>query len=230
MTFLELCQRTAREGGVEGTVSSVTSQVGMNRKIIDWVTDAWTDLQTMRPWLFMCGEFNGSLVVGQQSYVIAAAVADGGFNVGNFKEFASDRLYATDVNGKYEIPLAEYGVFRTRTLGQDVYDQRPCFATIGPGYTLTLNARPDVVATVKADYWKKATVLAADDDVPAMNSDWHMAIVYKALRSYAEHEESPEIQRRARRMFLNIFNEMCITELPAFNIPARPLAWGRRDA
>jgi len=235
MTFLELCQRTAREGGVEGTVSSVANQVGMNRKIVDWVRDAWTELQTMRDWSFMRGEMNATLEGERQGYYITALPAGAppdarGLGVEDFEEFAMSRLFASDADGNYAIRLIEYGAFREQTLGQVVQDQRPASATVGPGYTLVFNARPILSTTLQADYRKRATVLLADTDTPAMNADWHMAIVYKALRDYAEHEESPEIQRRARRKFAGVFNEMCIVELPTFTIPASPLAWGRRDA
>ena len=222
MTFLELCQRTAREGGVEGAISSVAAQTGMNRKIVDWVADAWTDLQVMRDWSFMRSEMNGAFTIGTQNYPLLA----GTFSASDFKDFAMNALYATDANGKYILPLAEYGEFRKQTLGQTVGDQRPTLATVGPGYVLQLNARPTVATTVQADYYKRGTLLLADEDTPAMNRDWHMAIVYKALRDYAEHEESPEIQRRARRKFMGIFNEMCQVELPDFTMAPRPLAWG----
>ena len=230
MTFLELCQRTAHEGGVEGAISSVAAQTGMNRKIVDWVADAWTDLQVMRDWQFMRGEMNVTLD-GRQAYLIAALPADVPVNhatlgVTDFKAFAMPLLYASDANGRYTIPLIEISAFREQTMGKDYEFGRPTCASVGLGYGLIFDALPTPGTVVQSDYYKRATLLLADEDTPAMNRDWHMAIVYKALRDYAEHEESPEIQRRARRKFMGIFNEMCQVELPDFTMAPRPLAWG----
>ena len=101
MTFLELCQRTAREGGVEGAISSVAAQTGMNRKIVDWVADAWTDLQVMRDWSFMRSKMNVLLAGERQGYFIVAPTPDAPsdastLGVTDFKAFALTKLFASD--------------------------------------------------------------------------------------------------------------------------------------
>lgn len=224
MTFLELVQRTARESGIEGTIASCQNQVGMYAKLVYWVADAWSELQGDKPWLFMRTQGSFSLAVGRTDYSISDD-----FSITNLKEWATPKLYATDASGSYTIKILDYDEFRTMTLGQTVNAQRPSYCAVAPSYRMVFDAAPTEVATVVNDYWQTAQVLTNDKDEPNMNEDYHLAIVWKALRDYAEHEESPEMQRRARRKFMNLYQKMCITELPSFSIGAHPLAWGRSD-
>ena len=225
MTFLELCQRTAREGGIEGGLSSVTAQIGMNLKIVQWVTDAWADLQIQRSWLFMRATGTFTLTAAQTDYAIFSQLG-----LVNVKSWCSPTFHATDTLGRYTITLLEYGDFQSRLQGQDVQVNRPAYCALAPGYRMVFDAAPTINATVVNDYWKTSQTLVNDTDEPNMNEDWHMAIVYKALRDYAEHEESKEMVVRARRKFMGVFGEMCEVELPAFTMPVTPLSWGQRAA
>lgn len=223
MKFIDIVKRTGREAGIEIDIASTVSAVGMSRKIVDWCADSWSEIQTMKHWLFMKATATFTLPLAINDVTLSA------LPITNLKQWAMPYLYASDVNGTYRIELVEYTDFRARTIGVTLVSQRPSICAMAPGYRLVFNTPPLLSTTITGDYWATAQTLVNDDDEPNMSEDWHMAIVYKALRAYAEHEESPELQRRARRMFLNIFNEMCKVELPAFGMGANPLAWGRRD-
>ena len=48
MNYLELCRRARRECGIAGAETdptAVTSQVGEYRRLVDWVSEAWTEIQ-----------------------------------------------------------------------------------------------------------------------------------------------------------------------------------------
>ena len=55
MTFVEACQRTARNCGISGNEpSTVTNQSGALGFIVDYVRDAWIEIQMSDDrWLFM---------------------------------------------------------------------------------------------------------------------------------------------------------------------------------
>ena len=225
MTFLELCQRTASEGGIEGALATVDNQSGMNAKIIKWVRDAWSELQTQKRWLFMRANANVALIVAQNDYSIS-----GDLGLTNVTSRCLPKFFATDADGAYQIAMLGYGEYQQIYMGKDIQAARPSVCAVAPGYRLVFNNAPTIATTIKNDYWMTPQKLTLDADEPNMNEAWHMAIVFKALRSYAEHEESPEMQRRARRQFMNIFTEMCKVELPQFEIRPVPMARGVRDA
>ncbi len=79
MTFLELCQRTHAEAGLAGSgPTSPLGQSGMNAKVVNWVRDAWNDIQQMHnDWNFLWKSSNVTLLAGSRSYTpVAAGVAD----------------------------------------------------------------------------------------------------------------------------------------------------------
>src|ERR1035437_3389469 len=48
MNYLKLCQRAAIECGVSGTLTTTAGQIGSLARIVNWVGDAWNELQTER--------------------------------------------------------------------------------------------------------------------------------------------------------------------------------------
>lgn len=54
MNFLALAQRCAVECGVAGTMSTTAGQIGSLARIVNWVSDAWNELQSERDdWQWM---------------------------------------------------------------------------------------------------------------------------------------------------------------------------------
>lgn len=125
MTYLELVQRLYREASLAGQAPvAVTGQTGMKAKLLDWIGDAWLEVQATRKW-----PFNG------------------------------------------------------------------------------------------LSYQK----LVADADVPTMPEEFHMLIVWRALASYAESEESPALFAKAMRNQAPIFNRLHNKYFP-MGITSEPIA------
>ena len=74
MNFLSLCKRLRQEAGYSGSgPSSVTNQAGESKRVVDWINDAWLDIQGMRSdWRFMLEPFSVSLVSGESSVSVSA--------------------------------------------------------------------------------------------------------------------------------------------------------------
>jgi hypothetical protein len=53
MTYLELVERLYSETGLAGQApTAVTGQSGMKAKLLNWIGDAWLEVQTARAWPF----------------------------------------------------------------------------------------------------------------------------------------------------------------------------------
>lgn len=197
MNFLQLAQRVRQESGgvagANGTPSSVVSQTGQLKKIVDWTNDAWRDLWlTHDDWLFRRGSFTLPLVASDNDYAASDA------SITDFSDWDDEtfRIYltATGVSDETFLSRMEYRVWRdvwavgTQTPG------RPQQATVKPDKHLGFGAVPDAVYTVSGEYFRSFTDMTLDADTPTgLPSEFHMIIVYRALQKYAADEGAPEV-------------------------------------
>ena len=71
MNYLQLCQRLNEEAGLQGAATkptSVLNQTAMLARVVKWITEAWTDIQTQREWDFLRTTLTFNTVVGQRDY------------------------------------------------------------------------------------------------------------------------------------------------------------------
>ena len=70
MNYLDLCKRLAQESGISGAGPATTvSQTGQLKRVVDWTSQAWQDIQKMRTdWLFMSKEFTFNTVAATRDY------------------------------------------------------------------------------------------------------------------------------------------------------------------
>lgn len=70
MNFLQLVNRTRQNCGISSTdLTTVLSQTGENKRIINWVNESWLDIQAMRQdWLWLRKDFSFQTVAGQIAY------------------------------------------------------------------------------------------------------------------------------------------------------------------
>lgn len=223
MNYLELVKRTAQEAGYGSSIATAQNQSSMPAKFATWVVDAWRDIQIKRnDWLFMSASASVTLVAGENEFSISDD-----FGITNMKSWVGNVVYASDADGQYQIQLIDYRKFRTLTQGRDITTRRPYYCAIAPGYRMLFDALPEKVATLTGDYLTTAQKLVNDDDEPNMNEDWHMSIVWAALRKYGESEEAQEVVMRAKREFNGIYARMIAIETPPIEFGVDPLATGR---
>ena len=122
-------------------------------------------------------------------------------------------LTATGAAGEQFLRSPDYDWFR------DVYlfgaarttEGRPIDAAVLPSHGLVLGPVPDSAYTVEGDYYRRAVDLAdtGDESDPSfygLPEQFHMILVYGAMRSFATFEAAPEVYQRAdteRRRMLN---------------------------
>lgn len=91
---------------------------------------------------------------------------------------------------------------------------RPIELTISPNKSLGLGPVPMSGYTAIGDYYKAPTELASDSETPALPTQFHMAIVYRAMMFYGAYEGAPDVYQRGELEFKKILQRMEIDRLP----------------
>jgi hypothetical protein len=132
---------------------------------------------------------------------------------------SSFRIYnqAQGVGTESLLGFRDYDSFRdfyllssTKTVYSD-----PTEITIAPNKDLMLGMSPDTVYVVSGEYYKLPVTLSANADVPDMPARFHLAIVYKAMMSYAGYEAAPEVYARGESQYKSFMNKIRYDQMPA---------------
>lgn len=198
MNFLQLTQRLRQECGVAGTgpVSTV-NQIGEARRLVDWINAAWLEIQGLFEWSFLQGGFSFTTTATQGEYTPANA------SISDFRSWKTDtlRVYPTSVgvDGEVELDIVDYDNFKSMwRYGRRATGQPIAVAVRPRDDALMLGPIPDGVGyTVVGEYNALPVSLSGDTATPALPTDLHMVIVYKAMQYYAMFESAPEVKARA---------------------------------
>jgi hypothetical protein len=206
-TFLELAQKLRQEVGAAGSgPAAVTGQTGEARRLVDWVRDAWVDIQAKQvAWSFLWAQFEKAVTDAESDYLVAED---------------ANRVVPDTVrlNGQRLVSL-EYGDYSRRIVTSP--ETVPQSFVILPDRKLRI--LPASNGTLTGDYYRTPQVLAANTDTPLAPAHLHEAIVAQAMIFYAAYEDAPEIYQdgsmRLRRWMTRLQNEC----LPSIELPG-PLA------
>lgn len=213
MTFLELCQMTRQEMGISGSgPASVAGQVGIEKRIVDWVRDAWLEIQGMhRDWRFLAGEFEFPTITDTNTYTPASIGLTNGVAYWAM-DTISCRVNTADEGLLEEMDYTLYR--RTLALGTQP-KQRPQKVARTPANALLLwPTPPDDSYTIRGEYYRKPQTLAANADEPIMPSEYHRAIVYLAMQYYGRNESAVEVLVDGKDKIRPIMSRMEIELLP----------------
>tara|TARA_R110000868_G_scaffold319759_1_gene580702 strand:+ start:5254 stop:5964 length:711 start_codon:yes stop_codon:yes gene_type:complete len=228
MDFLELCQRTSRECGASGAMTTTVDQVGTFQNIVDWVGTAWEDLQTQHDdwWWMRSSNLNGAgmsftTVSAQSAYPLGSGAGTVGVTAANFGKWVKDsfRCYTTTVGFSNELPLDQisYDVWRNAYMMGSMRSvtTRPVVIAEGPGKALFLGPPPNALYTITGDYFTAPSVMSDDTDEPTgLPDQYHMLIVYKAMESYGMFEAASEVVTRAQKESRKYLNRLEVLQLP----------------
>lgn len=226
MNFLELCQRMRQESGISGTgPTSVVNQSGESKRIVDWVRQAWIDLQLWHEWDWMRGEFTLNTVAGTQAY----SAADAGLTDCKYWHEDTFRIYkqSEGVSTQQYFTPSDYDWFRDVYMfgGTGSMQGRPnTFAVRSRDKALVLGYIPDDVYVVTGEYQKSPQQFAADADNPTgLESEFEMLIVYIAMTKYAGYAAAQEVMADAVSRFKPLMARMEQIWLPPLSMGG-PLA------
>lgn len=222
ITFLELCQRTARESGViQGTKpSTVIGQVGTLAQLVEWVADAWVEIQTEEKWPWLRTDFSKNTVASIGSYSPTAWSLTGHGEW--ITEPQSTSLYLTSTGVSDEswlshIPYTDYQLLYR--IGTQT-DARPVHWSISPTGNFLLGPEPDAVYTVHGEYYKSPQVLATNSDTPTgLPVEFENIIVYKAVQRFGEFDEAANAIALAAQKYTQMLNRMRRRLMPVFESP-----------
>ena len=217
MNFLEICQRAQRECGLASTLTTVVSQSGEHRRFVDWVQDAWNDIQTVhQDWEWLRQSVTFVTVDGQATYTPLEC----GVTAGTFGKWARDsfRNYETAGGVNTEMTTSYIGYEDWRQLYQlgahrDTRS-RPVQISITPAKSIALAPYPSAGYTVTGDYYTAPVSLALDADTPLMPAHFHMAIVWKTCMSYGAFEAAPEVYQRGELEFKQLMRQIERDRMP----------------
>lgn len=224
MTLLELVNLVRYEAGVAtsdlSTVQGTLSQESTNFK--NWVIREWFRIQAQRPdWQFMRQTAEFTATASQQMYTPAqvGAAATPSFTAEQFSDwirpsfrFYSDGTYADEMLAAF----MEWDTFRNVYVYGNMRSEasRPVVFTIAPDKSLGLGMKPDAAWKTVFEYYTKPVLLSADADVPAMPSQFHDLIAYRALKRYGIFMSAPEVISSAQEEIDQIWPRLLADQLP----------------
>ncbi|RLD03432.1 MAG: hypothetical protein DRI65_12890 [Chloroflexota bacterium] len=227
MNYLALCQRVVQEAGITGGgPTTVENQSGQLAKVVGWVQQAWTDIQLMRDnWNFMQEEFTFNTVAATRDYLAAD------YSITDMKlwDTGSFLIYETALgeSDQNELRYKTYGRWRDehRNRMNDRPDERPQLFTLMSNNKVRFEPRPDKEYTIDGDYKRSSQEFTANTDVPTnLPDDFHMIIVWQALKYCGFYEDAPDVLDEAETNFDNLLLRLEIEQLPEFSEDYKALA------
>lgn len=209
MTYLELCHRLRDEVGGDGRGPvTVVNQRDEYRRVVNWIRDAWLEIQGWRPdWQWAMERASLPVEADQQE-------------VDPPEDMACWDSESVRFDGRR---LAVMGWRDFSRLAKATRGDVPTRITAPIGGTLLLDRAPASPGELKFDYWRTPQRLEKDDDVPRLPEQYHMLIVYQAAIQMGYYIGSAELIERATRNADRMTSGMAHTHLPNVTTPG-PLA------
>lgn len=241
MNFLALCQRACVECGVASntavatalpTVVGATGSVG---RIVNWVNDAWTDIQMdhddwewMRASQILGSGVSFTTVNGQFSYPLGTGAGTVGVLADNFGKWVEKDPdgsgstfwnYATASGFSNEIRMAviPFGRWRTGYMANSQRNTRtrPVVVSVGPDLSLNLGPCPNDQYTITGDYYVAPSQMVNDSDtLVGLPARFNMLPVYRTMMKYGGYESAPEVYQRGSEENAGMYAQLQAVRAP----------------
>ncbi len=228
MTFLELARRLALECGMTASASipaAVTSQTGNLLKAVNWLGDAWNELQTSNDnWRWMRSRFTLPTVASTSEYaytdatdVIASATISRFARWIVMDPYNPPKAYLTSsgIGSQYHLGFLSWEDFQQVYRIGTEQEGPPVHVTIDPQNNLVFGPTPNDIYTITGEYQKSPQILAANGDTPELPARFHMLLVYEAMRIYANDQVAQEVMNRAVTQGNRLLSMLQLDQLPA---------------
>lgn len=239
MNFLQLAQRVRQESDMTASSASspttVVSQTGKLLAIVNWTAEAYNEIQReSTDWRWLRSRFTLSITSGDDTYAYTDATDEVASSaITRFQRWIpldeygdsnlSFYLAATGVSAEQYLTYLDWASFRARYKFGTQTNAKPVYFTISPANELMFGPKPDATYTVRGEYQKSSQALALDADTPEMPADYHMLVVWHALKAYASFAAAPEVWTRADEAARPLKTSLHRSQLPAFHFGG-PLA------
>lgn len=206
----------------------MSGQTGEMERLVNWINDAWMDIALLySDWKFLLRDVSFALVAGQRSYPYASAPASI-TDFGSWKKTPRTwRRYLTAQPASENfLQVATYGDFKDyyefgsrRTETGD-----PIVISFSPTDALLVGPTPNATGyTLVGEYYARPTDLVVDGDTPNIPTEYHRAIVYRAMMYYGAFEAAPEVFQRGQSQYSAMLSKLTYDQRPSFEM-AEPLA------
>lgn len=216
MNFLNLCKRLRQEAGYSGSgPSTAIGQTGEAKRIVDWLNDAWMDLQSMRTdWRFMLEEFEVILNPGDSTVTLSA----------DFKSMEEKSVVLKRADGSRSYPtyLTPENM-RLLKRNNDDNPSYPFYYSVDEKGLMTVFPSCNEVVVIDGDYYVKPSPLVENTDIPRLPEEHHLALVWMGLMSAAGYDEAGNTWQRGSDRFGKMLDDLNTTQLPKIK-RAEPLA------
>jgi len=188
MNFLELCQRTRQECGIQGEgPASVTNQTGLLKRVINWVADADNLVQSLHPdWNFLWREFTENTIAG-----VDTIVKPNDLGLWDRESFATGR---GTVDGR---PITCITYNEWRKINNSKSQQAPSLICVLPNGNLSFTYPPDDVYPFYGNYWASPVALTTNTQESAIPTRFERIIVARAKMWFFEDIESYDQKKLA---------------------------------
>lgn len=185
-TFLELVQKAALECGEANTISSTVSQTNDALQHVRFIQDADVEIQGLWfDWDFLhVSLWTANTVIGT-----AAVSAPADIGVWDEDSFYLDYSAATY---KKLAPLS-YPEWRKSYRNGVKTNKKPSRVVVMPDQSLTLEAPPDAIYSLSADYWKKPAKLTTNSGTSPIPEEYERIIIARAKIAYGERYAAGEV-------------------------------------
>lgn len=208
-TFLELCQTTRVECGIAGNASGNTpittsAQVGELLRVVNWVKQAYEDIQLKHPnWDFL--RKTGQFTVTPGIAVYAPSI------ISDLADWKADslRVYLTSVQDEQWLPQRPWDLLRdSRLFGANALVQgRPIEFARMPDRSIRVWPTPDQAYIITGEYFSKPNSFSNDGDSPVFDRH-HIAIVWNAVMRYAAWTGEPSLYAQAQKEYNRLIDKL----------------------
>jgi len=220
MTYLEICKKVDVLFGSQGVFTSVTTTNGFQALIVQFVQNAWDNIQaSRRHWDFYHTTVNFSTVIDQIDYTLAEVF---GIGVDNpVENWITDRFIRANFSTLDYVPYDNWIVEDHTNAREPIYfTNHPNLETEG---FLSFD-KPDDVYTYTLHYFRKPQQLANNTDIPICPPEHHDAIVFQALTDLAAHFGNNDIYSTASVRANQLYNNLLRSQNPSKTTKQRPFA------
>lgn len=206
-TFLQLCQETRRECGIQGTgPTTVVSQTGLMQRVVDWVADANDYVCSLyHDWDFLWSAYSGTTSAGSEDLSLAQPTDLGAWDRESF-------AIARGTSTGRSLRVVDYKEWRKYQGLKS--NEEPASITIKPNGNLVLNTKANGTHTITADYWKAPARLTADagtSDIPAL---YERVIIARAKMYFYEDQQLLDLYNSAEKEFKEWLTKLEGNQLP----------------
>lgn len=212
MTFLDLCQAMRRRAGISGQGPvTVDGQKGEYERIVDWVRQAWLDLQGYRyDWRPLWASNTIAVAIGQNEISLPTEWSQ---PIVESFSFAGDSLRYVDWR---HFP------------GNSTKTGTPSAVSRRPDGKLQLWPTPDAAGDLTFEFFKTPQVLTLNADEPWLPDHQQDAIIFQAMAYYAVYEDAPEVYADSMRKVEELRQRMVAEQVAGLQM-ADQLDMGKRE-